>query len=111
MSTPESFYVGDLWYVEAAVANAKTGLPPKADEVTVTGLVYSPAEWKEKTEEKTVTGKAVTFTEEAGEKGVYEALAVPELDEDGIWRIVVESSAPLKKVQPALITVQALSEL
>lgn len=107
--------------------------------MAVTGLVYSPAEWVEKEEEKAVAGKPVNLAEvqslatadptapfyvgdpwyvqatvealtEANTKH-YEGLAVAELNEPGIWRIVVTSSAPLKDVVPDLITVQPTAEL
>jgi hypothetical protein len=108
--------------------------------MAVTALVYSPAEWKEKEEEKVVPGKAVEFTEAEGDPPVgkattvfyvgdpwfteayvedivtgalvrWECEVVSELDEPGIWRMTAASPAPLKDVQPGLITVQETGAL
>lgn len=106
----------------------------------VNGVVFSPAEWKEKEEGHAVAGKPVVFaeTETPGPasppadpfyvgdpwyaiaaienvltKAIthWEVLAVAELSEPGAWRIVVTSGAPLKSVEPDLITVQPTGEL
>jgi hypothetical protein len=106
--TDLAFYPGDPWYVEAVTVSPKTGLPVEPGSVSAT--IYGPTEWDQIKDVPIGAGKGPVALAKL-EANKYEGLAVAVLPEPGIWRAIINTTAPFVGVQPVLITVQPVGAL
>lgn len=103
----ESFWVGDVWFIEATTTSPKTGTPVAPGSVIAN--VYAPSEWNEELEVPVGTGKPVTLAK-IGE-GIYENASAVPLPAAGIWRAIAVTTAPNIGIKPGLITVKPIGDL